>query len=259
MIMNDPVSIAFTEEGSLMKVIINGIDGAMGQILARTIESAEDMEVVCGVTPTGAGDCLEPAEYQGPADMVIDFSHHLGTKPLMDYCVSRSLPVVVCTTGQTDDEMAYIREAAKSIPVFKSGNMSVGVAIVAKAVKEIAAKFGGCDIEIVETHHNRKVDAPSGTAIMLADAVRAARPELHYNTGRSGDCKREPDEIGINAVRMGNIVGIHEVMFGTGTQTISIKHQAHDRGLFADGAVDAARFLAGKPAGLYDMEDLLAD
>ena len=243
-----------------MKVIINGIDGAMGSILARIIEKTDDMEVIAGVTPTGAdGAYLTMDAYQGPADMVIDFSHHSVTAELMAYCVKRGLPVVVCTTGQTEEEMACIAEAAESIPVFKSGNMSVGVAITAKVVKEIAAKFGACDIEIVETHHNRKVDAPSGTAIMLADAVREARPELHYNLGRSGDCKREPDEIGINSVRMGNIVGIHEVMFGTNTQTITVTHQAHDRALFADGAVAAARFLAGKPAGLYDMDDLLAD
>jgi 4-hydroxy-tetrahydrodipicolinate reductase len=192
-------------------------------------------------------------------DCIIDFSHHSVTEDLMAYCVKRGLPAVVCTTGQTEEEMACIRKAAESIPVFKSGNMSVGVAITAKVVKEIAAKFGACDIEIVETHHNRKVDAPSGTALMLADAVREARPELHYNLGRSGDCKREPDEIGINSVRMGNIVGIHEVMFGTNTQTITVTHQAHDRALFADGAVAAARLLEGKPAGMYNMDDLLAD
>lgn len=243
-----------------MKVIINGIDGAMGTILARVIGQTGDMEVVAGVTPTGAdGAYLTLDAYQGPADVVIDFSHHSATEDLMKYCVSRKLPAVVCTTGQTEEEMACITKAAESIPVFKSGNMSVGVAITAKVVKEIAAKFGACDIEIVETHHHRKADAPSGTALMLADAVREARPELHYKPGRSGDCRREPDEIGINSVRMGNIVGIHEVMFGTDTQTITVTHQAHDRALFADGAVAAARFLAGKPAGMYDMDDLLAD
>ena len=243
-----------------MKVIVNGIDGAMGTILARVIAQTDDMEVIAGVTPTGAdGAYLTPDEYQGPADVVIDFSHHAGTKTLMDYCVARNLPVVVCTTGQTEEEMEYIAKSSESIPVFKSANMSVGVALTAKIVKEIAAKFPGCDVEIVETHHNRKVDAPSGTAIMLADAVREARPELHYNTGRTGNAKREPDEIGINSVRMGNIVGTHEVMFGTNTQTITVTHQAHDRALFADGAVAAARFLVGKPAGMYNMDDLLAD
>ena len=239
--------------------MINGIDGAMGKILAGVIDRTEDMEVSAGVTPTGAdGAFRSPDEYQGPADVVIDFSHHDGTRALMDYCVSRSLPVVVCTTGQTDEEMALIEAASRTIPVFKSANMSVGVALTCKIVKEIASRFEGCDIEIVETHHNRKVDAPSGTAIMLAEAAVEARPGLHYNTGRSGQAKREPDEIGISSVRMGNIVGTHEVMFGTNTETITVTHQAHDRALFADGAVRAARFLVNQPAGLYNMDDLLA-
>ena len=243
-----------------MKVIINGIDGAMGQLLARAIESAEDMEIAAGVTPTGwQGAYTALDQFTGDADMVIDFSHHDGTTALIDYCVKRGLPVVVCTTGQTDEELEYIAKASETIPVFKSANMSVGVALVSKVIKEIAAKFGACDIEIVETHHNRKVDAPSGTAIMLADAIKEVRPELHYNLGRSGMAKREPDEIGISAVRMGNIVGTHEVMFGTNSQTITVTHQAHDRALFADGAVAAARFLLGKPAGFYNMDDLLAD
>lgn len=243
-----------------MKVIINGIDGAMGTILAGIIEKTEDMALVAGVTPTGFdGAYLTMADYQGPADMVIDFSHHEGTKALVDYCVERNLPVVLCTTGQTEEEMEQITKASKKIPIFKSANMSVGVALTARLVKEVAAKFPGADIEIVETHHTRKVDAPSGTALMLADAAKEARPELHYNLGRSGNCKREPDEIGINAVRRGNVVGTHEVMFGTANQTITITHEAHDRALFADGAVDAARFLMGKPAGLYNMEDLLND
>ncbi len=243
-----------------MKVIINGIDGAMGTLLAKAIAKTSDMEVIAGVTPTGAdGAYLTLDAYQGPADMVIDFSHHSCTPDLMAYCTSRKLPVVVCTTGQTDEEMACIAEAAKEIPVFKSANMSVGVAITAKVVKEIAAKFSDYDVEIVEIHHNRKVDAPSGTALMLADAVRESRPDLHYNLGRSGMAKREPDEIGISAVRMGNIVGTHEVMFGTNSQTITVTHQAHDRALFADGAVAAARFLEGKAAGMYNMDDLLAD
>lgn len=241
-----------------MKVIINGIDGAMGTILAGVIEKTEDMEIAAGIAPADPdGEYRMPQDYQGPADMLIDFSHHDCTVPLMDYCVEREIPAVVCTTGQNEEELAYIKKASESIPVFRSANMSVGVALTAKIVKEIAASFGACDIEIVETHHNRKADAPSGTAIMLADAVIEARPELHYNTGRSGMAKREPDEIGISAVRMGNIVGTHEVMFGTGTQTISVTHTAHDRALFADGAVTAARFLAGKPAGLYNMDDLL--
>lgn len=244
----------------MIKVVVNGIDGAMGKIVSRCIAEADDMELVAGITPTGAdGAYLTPGEFTGAADVLIDFSHHDGTATLVEYCVGRGLPAVICTTGQTQEEMDLIRKASESIPVFKSANMSVGVAITAKIVKEIAAKFGGCDIEIVETHHNRKADAPSGTALMLADAVMEARPELHVNNGRSGMAKREPNEIGISAVRMGNITGTHEVMFGTATQTITVTHQAHDRALFADGALDAARFLVGQPAGFYNMDDLLAD
>ncbi len=244
----------------MIRVIINGASGAMGKKLSQAIDMTDGMEVVAGAALNGEGGFYSRLEeYQGPADIVIDFSHHSDTVPLMDYCVSRGLPAVVCTTGQTEEEMEYIAKAAESIPVFKSANMSVGVALTAKIVREVATKFGACDIEILEIHHNRKVDAPSGTAIMLADAVRDARPELHYNLGRSGMAKREADEIGISAVRMGNIVGTHEVMFGTNTQTITISHQAHDRALFADGAVAAARFLVGKPAGMYNMDDLLAD
>ncbi len=244
----------------MIRVIINGASGAMGKKLSQAIDMTDGMEVVAGAALNGEGGFYSRLEeYQGPADIVIDFSHHSDTVPLMDYCVSRGLPAVVCTTGQTEEEMEYIAKAAESIPVFKSANMSVGVALTAKIVREVAAKFGACDIEILEIHHNRKVDAPSGTAIMLADAVREARPELHYNLGRSGMAKREADEIGISAVRMGNIVGTHEVMFGTNTQTITISHQAHDRALFADGAVAAAKFLLGKPAGMYNMDDLLAD
>ncbi len=244
----------------MIRVIINGASGAMGKLLSQTIDRTEGMEVSAGAALNGEGGFYSSlVEYQGLADIVIDFSHHSDTVPLMDYCVSRGLPAVVCTTGQTEEEMGYIAKAAESIPVFKSANMSVGVALTAKIVREVAAKFGDCDIEILEIHHNRKVDAPSGTAIMLADAVREARPELHYKLGRSGMAKREADEIGISAVRMGNIVGTHEVMFGTNTQTITISHQAHDRALFADGAVAAAKFLIGKTAGLYNMDDLLAD
>lgn len=242
-----------------MNIIVNGATGHLGQLLLGIIESKPDLELAAGVSHSGSnGTFASLSEYDGPADVVIDFSHHDGTKDLLDYCISRNLPVVVCTTGQTEEELAMIKDAGTKIPVFKSANMSVGVALLAKLVKETSAVFNDCDVEIVEIHHNRKLDAPSGTAIMLADAVKETRPDVYYNTGRSGQCKREPNEIGITAVRRGNVVGTHEVMFGTNSQTITLTHEAHDRALFADGAVDAAKFLVGKPAGLYDMNDLLA-
>ena len=244
----------------MIRVIVNGIDGAMGTHVVKCVEAADDMEVVAGITPTGwNGSYLTPQECKEEGDVLIDFSHHDGTKALVDYCVEKGLPAVICTTGQTEEEMEYIKAASAHIAVFKSANMSLGVALTAKVVKEVAAKFPGCEIEIVEAHHNRKVDAPSGTALMLADAVIESRPELHVNAGRSGIAKREPDEIGISAIRMGNVVGTHEVMFGTANQTITVKHEAHDRALFADGAIAAARFLIGKPAGLYNMDDLVSE
>lgn len=241
-----------------MKVIVNGSCGHMGRILTGIIEQTDDMEVIAGVAPSGEdGAYTSLDEYAGEADIVIDFSHHAGTEALMNYCTKRKLPVIVATTGQTDEERAMIEAASKEIPVFFSANMSVGVALVAKIAKEITRAFGDCDIELVEAHHNRKIDAPSGTALMLARGIQEERPELEIHCGRSGKQKREKNEIGVQSIRMGNIVGMHEVMFGTNNQTITIKHEAHDRALFADGAVAAARFLVKQPAGLYTMDDYL--
>ena len=164
----------------------------------------------------------------------------------------------MCTTGHTCEEIEMIREASKFIPVFHSGNMSVGVAVLVRLAADAAAAFPDADIEIVETHHNRKLDAPSGTALMIADGIKNVRPDAYNNCGRSGNGKREPKEIGISAVRRGNIVGIHEVLISTDTQTLTLKHEAHSRSLFAEGAVAAADFLVNMPAGLYNMEDMLA-
>lgn len=164
---------------------------------------------------------------------------------------------MVATTGYTPEEFAKLEAGAKKIAIFQSYNMSVGVALLARLVKQAAAIFGGCDVEIVEAHHNRKADAPSGTALMLADAVKSQRPDAEYVYGRSGQHKRQPNEIGIHSLRMGNVVGEHEVIFATDNQTITLKHQAHDRALFAEGALTAAGFLVGQPAGFYHMDDLL--
>ena len=250
----------------MLRVIVTGANGHMGRIVRGCVEADPDMEVVALVDagsadPEGEGGEVilsSVSEFEGEADVVIDFSHHDGTKALLEACTAKGLPIVLATTGQTEEELAMIDEAAKSIAIFRSANMSVGVALVAKLVNEVAASFSGADIEIVETHHNRKIDAPSGTAIMLAEAAKEALPESNIVLGRSGQAKREKGDIGVNSVRMGNIVGTHEVMFGTNTQTITIKHEAHDRGLFADGAIDAAKFIAGKEAGKYNMDDLLA-
>lgn len=240
-----------------MNLIVNGALGRMGQEVCRLVQ-AEGHTLAARVDRSGADGCLPRlADYTGPADAVIDFSNHAGVVELMDYCVARNLPLVAATTGYTEAEFQAIVQGAQKVPVFQSYNMSIGVALLARLVGQAAAIFGGCDVEIVEAHHNRKADAPSGTALMLAEAVRTQRPEAPIRCGRSGSCKRVPGEIGISSLRLGNLVGIHEVLISTGTQTLTLKHEAHDRSLLAQGALEAAAFLQDKAPGLYTMDDLV--
>ena len=244
-------------EEETMDIIVNGARGRMGQEVCRLLQE-DGHRLAAAVDRSGQDGCYARlADYTGPADVVIDFSNHEGVEELMAYCVQRGLPLVAATTGYTPEEFQRIQEGARTIPVFQSYNMSIGVALLARLVGQAAAIFGGCDVEIVEAHHNRKADAPSGTALLLADAVKARRPDAAYVFGRAGHHPRQPNEIGIHSLRMGNVVGEHEVIFATDNQTITLKHQAHDRALFAEGALAAADFLQGQPAGLYHMEDLL--
>ena len=175
----------------------------------------------------------------------------------MTYAKEKKLPVVIATTGHTEEELAQIRAASEQIPVFYSGNMSVGIALLTRLARQTAAMFPNADIEIVESHHNQKLDVPSGTALMLAKAVKDARPEAEFLVGRHENGKRTKQEIGIHSLRMGNTVGIHEVIVNTGTQIITLKHEAQDRSLFAEGALTAAEFLAKQSAGLYNMDDMV--
>lgn len=192
------------------------------------------------------------------ADVIIDFSHHSCTGDLLSFAVANNLPLVLATTGQTDEERKAIAKASEKIPLFFASNYSLGVALLIELAKKAAAAMPGAEIEIIEKHHNRKVDAPSGTALSIAEAISSVRPDSFVVSGRSGNsCRRKPNEIGISAVRMGNIVGEHEVLIGTPNQTISLKHEAHSRALFAEGAISAALFLIEKEPGLYTMEDLV--
>ena len=224
------------------------------------------LEGSCGVDINACGaegiPCAHSfAEAQGApftsVDCIIDFSHHTLTPALLDFAVAHNIPTVLATTGHTDEEKAAIQAAARSIPLFFAANFSLGVALLIDSARKIAAAMPDAEIEIIEAHHNRKLDAPSGTALAIADAICQVRPAATVVTGRSGYGKRTPDEIGIHAVRMGNIVGEHQVMIGTPNQTITLTHQAHDRALFAEGALAAAEFLCDKPAGLYNMTDLV--
>ena len=240
-----------------MKAIVCGANGAMGQLLCAALG-----ENLAGkVSLDGANGVAKTFEELGEtkADTVIDFSHHSSIGEVLGYAVPRGLAVVIGTTGHTEEEKQRIVEASKTIPVFFSGNMSLGIAVLCRLAAQAAAAFPEADIEIVETHHNRKVDAPSGTALMLFRALQKVRPQAVARCGRSGECKRTKEEIGINSLRMGNVVGIHEVHICTPNQTLTLRHEAHNRGMFAEGAVEAARFLEGKGPGLYDMEALLAE
>ncbi len=245
----------------MIRVLVYGALGRMGSIVVNRVEQAEDMAVAAGVDvySKGGAVCADLKEVKEKADVVIDFSHHTLTPALLAWCVEKNVPIVLCTTGHDDEEKAAIGEAAKSIPVFYSANMSMGIALLADLARRTVALFPDADVEIVEAHHNRKLDAPSGTALMLARAVQEVRPGSTLNLGRSGMAKREKNEIGVQAVRMGNLPGTHVVCISTDSQTVELKHEAHDRSLFADGALTAARFIVGKPAGLYDMKGIIAE
>ena len=239
-----------------MKIIVNGAGGHMGRAL---IESAEKR----GHTAAAKVDKFAPGytesieEYTGEADVIIDFSHHSSAKELCAYARARKLPLVIATTGHTESENALIKESAREIPVFYSANMSLGVALLIDLAKKAASVFPDADIEIVETHHNRKVDAPSGTAKMILEGLCEVLPGKHGTYGRAGMGAREKDEIGVQSVRMGNVVGIHEVHVCTDTQCLTLRHEAYDRALFAQGALAAAEFICGRKPGLYGMKDLI--
>ena len=238
-----------------MRAIVCGANGAMGQLVQKSLKG----QAVGLVSLDGQNGVPKTFEELGSvnADVIIDFSHHTAIGSVMDYAIANKIAVVVGTTGHTEAEKAIIAEASKEIPVFFSGNMSLGIAVLCRLAKQAAAALPEADIEILEVHHNRKVDAPSGTAKMLFEAVREARPNATAHCGRAGEGKRTADEIGISSLRMGNVVGIHEVHICTNNQTLTLRHEAHDRGMFADGAVEAAQFLVGKAAGLYNMTGLL--
>lgn len=247
-----------------MKIIINGSNGRMGKAVARFIEQDGDMTAVAFVDVNNVAASDDPiyeklSDFTGEADCIIDFSHHTCTEGLLEYAVSRNIPTVICTTAHTDEEKAMIKAASEKIPVFFSANMSLGIAVMNDICKTAAKMFPGANIEIIEKHHNQKLDVPSGTALLLADGIKSVRPTAVYNVGRHENGKRTDEEIGIHSLRMGNVIGEHEVIINTGTQTLSIKHEAHDRSLFAEGAISAAKFLYGKAAGFYDMTDVIKD
>ena len=235
-----------------MRAVLWGANGAMGKL----IDGILGEEVAGRISIDGENGVAKTAAELGnvQADMVIDFSHHSAVAEVLAYAKEHNCAAVIGTTGHTPEEKAMIYAAAEQIPVFYSGNMSLGIAVLCRLAKQAAAYFPDADIEI---DHTRKVDAPSGTAHMLFNAIKEVRPEAAEHCGRAGEGKRTKEEIGISSLRMGNVVGVHEVHICTPTQSLTLRHDAITRGMLADGAVDAARFMEGKPVGFYNMESIL--
>ena len=250
----------------MVKVIMHGCNGKMGQVITRMAASDPELKIVAGVDARAQALNDYPvfgdiSDCDAEADVVIDFSNAVAVDHLLDWCQEKQMPVVLCTTGLSEEQLKKVEDAAKRTAVLKSANMSLGVNLLMKLLQDAAKVLApeGFDMEIVERHHNQKVDAPSGTAIALADALNGALEEdYEYVYDRSGQRKkRDSHEIGISAVRGGTIVGEHEVIFAGEDEVIEFKHTAYSKALFAKGAVAAAKFLAGKGPGRYDMSDVI--
>ena len=250
----------------MVKAIMHGCNGHMGRVITDIIKNTEGIELVAGIDKyTKAPNEYPVFENIGAcdveADVIIDFSNAAAADELLGYCVEKQVPVVLCTTGLSEEQLAKVEESAKKVAVLKSANMSLGINLLLKILQDATKVFSpaGYDIELVEKHHNQKLDAPSGTALALADSINeAADNQYHYVYDRSQvRQKRDGKEIGISAVRGGTIVGDHEVLFAGQDEVIEFKHTAYSKAVFGKGAVEAAKFLAGKPAGRYDMSDVI--
>ena len=250
----------------MVRAIMHGCNGKMGRAITTLAKEDAEVEIVAGVdayTEVANGypvfDSIEKCDVE--ADVVIDFSNAKAVDGLLDYCVEKQIPVVLCTTGLSEEQLQKVEEASKKVAVLRSANMSLGVNTVFKLAAAAAKILGeaGYDIEIVEKHHNKKMDAPSGTALAIADAINEAMDHRYtYKLDRSAErAKREANEIGIQAVRGGTIVGEHEVFYCGQDEVIEIKHTAYSKAIFGKGAIQAARFLKDQKPGMYQMSDVI--
>lgn len=250
----------------MVKIIMHGCNGKMGRVITDIVSNDDECEIVAGVDPFDGVIQKYPvfksiSDVNVDADVVIDFSSAKAVDKLLDWCETKNMPVVLCTTGLSDEQLARVSETAKKIAVLRSANMSLGINMLLKELKSVTSILApaGFDIEIVEKHHNQKVDAPSGTALALADSINEElKKEYNYVYDRSKERKkRDKKEIGISAVRGGSIVGEHEVIFAGTDEVITITHTAYSKAIFANGAVAASKFLKGKNAGMYNMSDVI--
>lgn len=251
----------------MVRIIMHGCNGHMGRVITGIVAKLENAQIVAGVDPFDDGHNEYPvfpsiSECNTEADVIIDFASAKAVDALVEYSKAKKIPAVVCTTGLTQEQVDNISEASKEVAILRSANMSLGINTLFKLLQDATKVFAsaGYDIEIVEKHHNQKLDAPSGTALALADSIKEVLDDDYfYRYDRSKlRQKRDPKEIGISAVRGGTIVGEHEIIFAGEDEVIEFKHTAYSKAVFAKGAVEAALFLAGKPAGMYDMSDVIA-
>lgn len=250
----------------MIRMIMHGCCGAMGRVITNLAREAEDLEIVAGIDrqadPTVGYPIFSSLDACDiPADVIVDFSSAGAVDGLLDYCERTAMPVVLCTTGLSDGQLSRVSEVSRRAAVLRSANMSLGVNTLLKLVQDAARVLAGAgfDVEIVEKHHNKKVDAPSGTALALADSVNEAMENrYHYQYDRSSERKaREALEIGISSVRGGTLVGEHDVIFAGTDEVVTFSHTAYSKAIFAKGALEAARFLAGREPGMYTMADVI--
>ena len=251
----------------MVKMIMHGCNGRMGHVIADLVAADDAIEIVAGVDAFGESTYSFPvfkslSECNVDADVIVDFSNASAVDGLLDHCAAKGIPVVLCSTGLSEEQLSKVKETSNKVAILKSANMSVGVNALLKVLKEVSPIFAaaGFDIEIVEKHHNQKLDAPSGTAIALADSINESLSgEYDYVYDRSTRREKRPvKEIGISAVRGGTIVGDHDVIFAGQDEVVTLSHRAYSRAIFGKGAIEAAKFLAGKGPGMYDMSDVLA-
>lgn len=250
----------------MVRMIMHGCNGAMGRTITELVSKQEDIEIVAGIDKNNSVSQAYPVyssleDCREEADVIVDFASAAAMDHLLDYCAGKEMPVVLCTTGLSEAQIEKVKETAKKTAVLRSANMSLGINLLLKLVKEAARTLAAADfdIEIVEKHHNQKLDAPSGTALALADSINEAMDSpYHYEYDRSGRHeKRDKKEIGISAVRGGSIVGEHDVIFAGKDEVVTFSHTAYSKAIFAKGAIEAAKFLAGKTPGLYNMADVI--
>ncbi len=251
----------------MVKMIMHGCNGRMGHVIADLVAADDAIEIVAGVDAFGESTYSFPvfkslSECNVDADVIVDFSNASAVDGLLDHCAAKGIPVVLCSTGLSEEQLSKVKETSNKVAILKSANMSVGVNALIKVLKEVSPMFAaaGFDIEIVEKHHNQKLDAPSGTAIALADSINESLSgEYDFVYDRSTRREKRPvKEIGISAVRGGTIVGDHDVIFAGQDEVVTLSHRAYSRAIFGKGAIEAAKFLAGKGPGMYDMSDVLA-